>query len=384
MKILNLSSSFSTWVHLPITRLEEDFKVEHFTYFFLGKVNYFLRKEHKNHWSKNRLSVLIDSDKYEILRHWRFPRTLLIDLFYPIMYNDVYKRIKDKHFDIIHANMIDVSGVIAYKLHKKLNIPYLITEHGSYHHFFFASESRQKKIARKYKKIVENAEAVIAVSEGFRDVLKKLWPKANIVSINNTYDKNIFYPNPKQRDNKGIINLITVGMFIAEKNHFLLLEVMKQLTQKYRNIKLTIIGSGGLHKKYLKFISDNQLSDFVEIKGFMPHHQLIKEYQNSDIFILPSIVESFGIVCLEAMACGLPVIASNTWGPPSIIENNVDGFIFENNSIDDLVSKIQYLLDNPEKIEILGENAIKKAKLYENKHYELYDLYKKIINKKSK
>ena len=384
MKVLNLASNFATYIHYPFIKMEEDFQIKHFTYFFQSGLAYIFSKHYRSLWSAERHTVTINKNKYKIVKVYKIPRNILLNLYHHVMYLYIIKKVKKENYDIIHSNCIDPVGFVAYKLSKKLNIPYVITEHGSYNFFYNTTDVEKQKIINRFAKIVYSAEVVITVSDKFSALLKSYWSEANIKTVNNSYNRGIFKSNPSQkgRHTTNEINVITVGRFDLFKNHILLLKAINILHKDYPNIRLSIIGGdGSLLDEYIKYIEDNKLNEYITIKNYMPPHLLVNEYYNSDIFVLPSLIESFGIVCLEALACGVPVIASNTEGPSTIINHDVDGLLFENNNVDDLVSKMKALFDNPDKRVKMSHNALIKAKLFKNKHHELYAIFQDTINK---
>ena len=377
MKILYLSSVFTSYVHYPAVKLEEKYNLKHFTYFFVNQLGYLVSKKYRDLWSLESLSVAIDPSKYKFIKLYRLPRRFGKKIYPYIMYFLIYKKVKKAGFDIIHAHSIDPCGILAYNLAKKLNIPYIITEHGpEWYNDTIPTESQKQKIVSKYKEIVNNSYALIAVSEGFCDFLKSYWQKANIITIHNSFDSFIFKPN-LDNSNKTTQNLITVGSFCNRKNHILILEAVNNLKYNFPNIHLTIIGSGAKAADYEDYIHKHKLENYISIKDFMPHHQLVTEYQKADIFILSSLKETFGIVILEAMACGVNVICSKTDGVTTIINDGIDGLIFENNDLNDLCEKIKILLENPSQKDKLREKGLRVANLYANKHDEIYQVYKK-------
>ena len=381
MRVLYLSNLFQGFVHYPILKLQEDFNMEYHVLFFQNKYTLLKDKDYVNHWNRDYLTTALDPDRYTIIKYWGLPKNLLNRFYFFIMYLKIKNKIKKGDFDVIHAHCLHPTGMLAYKMSKKLNIPYVVSSHGI--DFYNAVPQNghsvyNNAIKNQIKKVMTNSYATIAVSERFASDIKSFFNNANVIWSENTFNRDIFKPASIKRTDD-YINLLTVGIFRVGKNHMLLLRVLNELREEYPNIRLTLVGAGHLHDSYVKFITENKMTDFVVIKHLMPHHELINEYHASDLFILPSNDEPFGIVCLEALACGIPVIASNTQGPIKIISHNVDGLLFENYSHEDLKEKIKYMLDNPEIWGSFKEQAILKAKQYENKHHEVYNVYKRAI-----
>lgn len=127
--------------------------------------------------------------------------------------------------------------------------------------------------------------------------------------------------------------------------------------------QLTIVGEGELMPIYKNLATSLGIKDKVIFAGAQTDIELVKLYQNSYIFCLPSIdkTEAFGIVLVEAMACGLPVIASNLPGVRAVVRENESGLLVEPGNIDDLVNKLDIFLNDENKQKLFGQNATKIA-----------------------
>jgi glycosyltransferase involved in cell wall biosynthesis len=152
----------------------------------------------------------------------------------------------------------------------------------------------------------------------------------------------------------GVKTVLFVGGL--DKAHYfkgldILMEAFKKALKGKNNAKLIIIGKGDLKKHYLKMAEDLGLKENIEIADNVNYEELPSFYQKADIFVLPSInkSEAFGIVLLEAMASGVPVITTNLPGVRSVLKNSKQGFIVQPNDADALADKISKLL-NDEKL----------------------------------
>ncbi len=157
-----------------------------------------------------------------------------------------------------------------------------------------------------------------------------------------------------------ILKVIFVGSINQRKGIYYLLEAIQQLQNKNLNIHLTIFGRG---------ILDTSLVKNFQLKNCTIHtnaafDELLQGYQNADVFVLPSICEGFGQVILEAMATGLPVIATTNTSLPDLIEENKEGFIIPIRNINSLTEKLQYLYDNKETCLKMGKFAYKKSQFF--------------------
>lgn len=157
-------------------------------------------------------------------------------------------------------------------------------------------------------------------------------------------DTSIFFP--EQRDQTEIFKMLVIGELIPRKNYTLVLESFRQLNKLNDKIHLTIIGKGP--DKYLieDFIRNNRFDNKITFIDAVPNNQLQQYYNKADIFLLFSKVEIFGMVLLEAMACGCPVISTPTAGTLDVITDGVNGFILEDENPNQIASKIAKIIKN--------------------------------------
>jgi glycosyltransferase involved in cell wall biosynthesis len=155
----------------------------------------------------------------------------------------------------------------------------------------------------------------------------------NFAIINNGYDSDLFYYNTKSKKIKGkVIEIVSVGNLSPIKGHDLLIKSLKYID----NVHLTLIGDGHLRKYYEQYTQQNGLEGKVTFTGFISHNKLKRYFDESDIFCLPSRSESFGISAIEAMACGLPVVATKVGEMTNIIKNSFNGYLAECHSVESL------------------------------------------------
>jgi len=159
---------------------------------------------------------------------------------------------------------------------------------------------------------------------------------------------------------RGQANLLFVGG-LDSAHYFKGLPILfKALTNlKNKNWRLNIVGSGNLQSSYEQQTESLNLKNQIKFLGRLDDVALIKTYQESDIFILPSINrhEAFGIVLTEAMSCGVPVIASDLPGVRRVFRDGLDGRLFHTGDADDLSEKIDELLNNENRRLEMGRSA---------------------------
>lgn len=149
-----------------------------------------------------------------------------------------------------------------------------------------------------------------------------------------------FNSQNKKPNGGKLIRLIFVGNIIQRKGVFDLLRAMELL--KSKNIKLTLCG---------RKVDENLINSFtgnlnIEVKLNLSHEQLLRELNQSDIFVFPSLIEGFALVILEAMASGLPIITTNNTSGADIIENGKHGYIVPIRSAEKIVEKIEKMISD--------------------------------------
>jgi len=184
-------------------------------------------------------------------------------------------------------------------------------------------------------------------------------------------DLNTFKPLPAEKNDSE--NIILFVATLDKAHYFKGLEVLllslkliieeKHLAETGIKLKLMVVGGGGLKNYYRELARNLGLADYVNFIGGLPAAELVKMYNRAKIFILPSINqgEAFGLVLLEAMACGTPVIASNLPGVRSVFHNTVEGFAVRPSDEKDLAKRIWQLLTDEPLRKKMGEAALKRA-----------------------
>ncbi|MBN2790213.1 MAG: glycosyltransferase family 4 protein [Candidatus Delongbacteria bacterium] len=152
--------------------------------------------------------------------------------------------------------------------------------------------------------------------------------------------------------------LISVGRLIKDKGFDILVHAFSKVEKEFPKLKLNIYGSGPELSNLNNLINNLGLEQKIIIHD--PVDNIVEKMVQSDIFVLSSKSESFGMVIAEAMSAGLPVISTDCPnGPRNIIENNVNGILIQNENIEELSEKIRLLLTDSELRRNLGNNAIK-------------------------
>jgi len=160
------------------------------------------------------------------------------------------------------------------------------------------------------------------------------------------------------------INILFLGRIEERKGLIYLLEAFKILDKKFPNLRLIIVGEGELKKDCQRFIKENKLKE-VYFEGEKRGKEVPPYYQTADIFIGPSIFgESFGLVLLEAMASGVPVVAFANQGYKEFLKGKRGAFLVPPRNYKALANKIEILIKNPQLRKEMGEWAQKETQKY--------------------
>lgn len=206
----------------------------------------------------------------------------------------------------------------------------------------------------------------IAVSECARRFAERYFPGDYHV-IPNGVDTSRFKPKALD-DNKNTspnISLLYVGRFDMRKQVPLLIDAFKAAYASRKNCRLVLVGTG-LTQAYCELKAGRLKGQVIQFAGKVSSEDLPAYYQNCDIFCsIPSGSESFGIVLLEAMSSGCPIICSDIEGYREIVENGVQGLLVSPNKLDQVVDAILKLVDNPQIRLSMGSQGRLKALQYD-------------------
>jgi glycosyltransferase involved in cell wall biosynthesis len=288
-----------------------------------------------------------------------------------------YKILSNNNFNIVHSHGY-FADIISLPFSKILKIPQISTCHG------FLKNNRTFKLYNFIDKLFLKlfCNQIISVSEELKnELIKNKINESRITVIQNAVqpinNSNEYMVNriPMRkhlsiRDDTFIVGYI--GRLSEEKGIVYLIKAIKIIEENHKDIKLFIIGEGPQRSILEGFVKSNKLESNVFFTGFQSN---IYEWLAAlDIFVLPSLTEGTPMALLEAMAAGVPVIASAVGGVPSVIDNGLNGFLITPKNSIELSEKILSLLNDSklrETFSIEGKNKI-------NKLFNIKDWCKKI------
>jgi glycogen(starch) synthase len=258
--------------------------------------------------------------------------------------------------DLVHAFFGVPAGLVAYGLKAVSRVPYVVSFRGKDVHGGQAREMGGITGALKAVSmpVWRNANALVANSQGLHDIALRVDPDARIEVIPNGIDTDRFYPADSHPEGK--IRILYVGRLEPFKGIETLLSALARIASTER-IQLQLVGDGSLRADLERKVADLGLSEAVTFQGWVDREAVPKCYRRADLFVMPSLVEGMPNGVLEAMASGLPVIASRVPGTEEIVQDGHNGLLFEPTSVDGLADALKRAIEDHDLRRRLGTEA---------------------------
>jgi glycosyltransferase involved in cell wall biosynthesis len=305
------------------------------------------------------------------------PASLLISLFLYI--------IRLKKYDIIHCNYASLLPPI-FLVKKLWKVPFIYTSHD-------APAPELVKYPIKFsrlfevlclKQISKYSSQHITISYHSKSKLKEKYDVSPNKVIYHGIDLSKYVYDKKKRINMrqelGIsektIVLLFVGILYTHKNAVRIVDIMPKILEVNKDVKLLIVGRGEEYYNILNRIEKLNLNSNVIIKKYV--EDIVGVYCCSDIFVFPSVNEGFGLVFLEAMACGLPIVTSNVSAVPEIV--NEAGIMCNPNNEEELLEALLLLIKDKTQFCKLKNKGLQRVKdfTWENAANQYYEIYKSL------
>lgn len=305
-------------------------------------------------------------EKEEMFPYYKLHRVKpMISLFTTPVMPKLKKELAKEDFDIIHAHSPPpLSEYFALQAAKEYGTPFVLT----YHCDPEVSGYLGRVVVNLYqstfgKKVVNQADAIIATTRSYQETSRMLWNKKGII-VPNAVNAERFTPEndgsqlKKKLGLEGKFVVLFVGRLVPHKGIECLIYSSKHVPE---DIHYVLIGTGK-HEKHLKrLVVHLNVEKRVTFLKNISHEELPLYYAFADVFVLPSLsrLEAFGIVGLEAMASGLPVILSGIPGVREVIEEGRQGFLSEPSNSKNIAEKILTLYKDPEMKKKMGAEGRK-------------------------
>ncbi len=277
----------------------------------------------------------------------------------------LYREILRRDFDILHLHEPNpFNNLKAYVCSLIKRKPYVITYHSDIETYSFLIKALYPfyRLLAKYL-LLRRAKVIMPTSPQYIE-LSDLLPyfKKKCVVVPNGVDLKVYRPKPKKRKQRKTI--LFVGRLIYYKGLDYLLKAFASLAKDMKNVDLVLVGDGNLKDHLNKLVHSYGIERRVHFKSNLSNAEMIKEYQNADVFVLPSIhkTEAFGIVMLEAMACGTPVIGTDVSGTAYVLENA--GIAVKPRDVGALEEAIRNVLTSEHLQKEMTKRGLEKAKQF--------------------
>ena len=218
---------------------------------------------------------------------------------------------------IIHAHAVLPGGWLAVRLGQQYSIPVVLTEHTGP----FSLHLRSRSHKRLVRGILNKAKKLVAVSPALAEQMRSFNPEADVSVVGNVIRTDFFVPNSagKQKLDQAK-RFLCVALLNEGKGIHYLLQAMKLLAERGVNsFEVFIGGDGPARPKLVQLAVALGVSGKCQFLGMLERDQVRHWMQTCDVFVLPSLAETFGVVLGEAMACGKPVIATRCGGPEFLV-----------------------------------------------------------------
>jgi glycosyltransferase involved in cell wall biosynthesis len=319
-------------------------------------------------------------------RVFEFPRSMFFE-YYPQTYalgiKEVLLQEIRQGVDLIHAHVAHPDGAAALKFGRKYHIPVVVTIHGQ---DFAYTLQRSRICSESVRETLKGASGVILVSEKLKkqygletwaDSLAKYKVIYNGVDLNDV----VSMSNPAEYSRKR--RILTVGFLRPDKGHAMVLQALPELIQEFPELEYHIVGDGSERVALEDLTKDLGLENHVTFLGSLPHHQAMLEMSECDVFILPSWKEAFGIVYLEAMAHGKPIIGTQGEGIAEILDRHEVGKAVPPQDVPAIITALRDLLRHPERAKEMGEqgkNLVTREFTWQYNAQKTLEVYRKAMD----
>jgi glycosyltransferase involved in cell wall biosynthesis len=281
-------------------------------------------------------------------------KNVLFSLYLNIFIN---RLISKYNLDIVHLQ----SGSGGIFLVKKLKTKIIVTTHTNNYLFQYRRFGKISKrlLAPVEKYTYQIADRILSVSSYVKKNLISDYqlPPLKIHVVPNGVSSEIFYPKPhcfhKQK------NILYVGRLYKGKGLEFLIDAVELLIPDHPSVRLWVAGQGSYFKEIKTFIQGRTIRKHILFLGWKNSKTLNQLYNEATVCVMPSIVEGFGITILEAMACGCPVIATDSGGAVDIIHHNHNGLLISYGNTRQLAASISSIMTDESKREMLIQNGLK-------------------------
>lgn len=261
-----------------------------------------------------------------------------------------------KPFDLLHAHMLPREGHAGRLLGRALGLPVALTVHGTdVFHYFIPGQTPWKRNVETARRV----DALMAVSSLLLSRVAPYRGEGRISRVvQNGVDLSLVPENEAPRPHA----VISVGTLKARKCMDKTLEAFARLADEYGDATLTIVGIGEMEQALRARIAELHLEGRVTLTGGLPHEEVLRRMAQSDLFVLPSWGEGYGIVYIEAMAAGCIAVGAKNEGIADTITDGENGFLVPAGDTDAVERVMRAVFAHPEAYEALRARGMRDAR----------------------
>ncbi len=272
--------------------------------------------------------------------------------------------------DVIHAHHPVIVGAEAARLSEELDIPLVFTFHTMYHeytHYFLGMDNELvKQIVRKsVRDFANRADYIIAPSPAVVDLMPSYGIQKPVDILPTPIDIAKFKPRTRPLlDDPNRVRLIYVGRVAKEKNLDFLLRVFARAAAQDARLEMLLVGDGPSLKDLKKLASELQIEQKITFTGMVPYDRVVDELRTADLFIFSSTSETQGLVVLEAMAAGLPLVMVESSALLYFVNPDQDCVVVPEKETE-MTAAILALINDPARLRAMGAAARRNAERYD-------------------
>ncbi len=302
---------------------------------------------------------------------------------YPFLRQLLYELQSIRKFDLIHAHYASPCGLIALLAQRWMKIPIILSVHGGDVTF----TARQNLLgAAIIRWVFENVDAILTNSTWTaRQVIHFGGDprKVHIVRLGGNAPAGIDL-STGSRSKDGKTTLLSVGNLYPTKGHIYVLYALRRLIAMGYSLRYVIVGDGPEKARLIKLVNELDLENEVSFEGAKPHGEVWSYFEASDIFVLPSWVEGFGLVFTEALGLGKPAIGCIGAGGPEDLKVLGDCIeLVQPRDVESLVRALKNLLDDPQRARQMGETGrqiVAEHYTWERNAITTLQVYRQVLN----
>lgn len=305
---------------------------------------------------------------------------------YPFVKPLLRKLTQAHPFDLIHAHYASPCGVIALLAQPWMGIPIVLTVHGGDINYTVKQNIVSAKIV---KWVFQNVDFVCVNStRTARKVIESgaYLERVTVVPLGGNPTpayKSGCYPSSTQIIERHTIQLLTIGYLVPHKGHAYVLRAVRRLIDLGYRIKYTIVGDGELAEHLCKLAGELGIAEHVSFEGYKSHAEVWQYYADCDIFVLASWDEAFGVVYVEALSMGKPIVGcEGQGGPEDLYRLGKCVTLVKSKDVESLVEALRRLLDNPsERVQMgeLGRAVVQEHFTWEKNAQDTVGIYQRVL-----